>query len=119
MPVDYARAFRLVEASGPDLRLVKTAVARFNSSHPYLLFGQSAIPSICDRANSHPNLIARLKTSLAETDSASAGQELRTRIKRQGRRLIHTSFLALISDGVKHAGGASGTAAPHGCLCNF
>jgi len=100
LPSDYARSFRFAEASGPDLRFAKTAVARFSSTHPYLLFSQPAIPSIRDRANSHPNLIARLKTSLAETDSASADQELRTRIKRHSRRLIHTSFLALISDGI-------------------
>jgi hypothetical protein len=103
LPFDYARPSRFVEASSPDLSHVKTAVARFNSAHPYLLFDQSAISSIRDRANSHPNLIARLNTSLAEPDSASAGQELRTRIKRHSRRLIHTSFLALISDGLTKA----------------
>jgi len=103
LPFDYARPSRFVEASSLDLSLVKTAVARFNSAHPYLLFDQSAISSIRDRANSHPNLIARLNTSLAEPDSASAGQELRTRIKRHSRRLIHTSFLALISDGLTKA----------------
>ena len=103
MPFDYARPSRFVEASSPDLSFGKTAVARFNSAHPYLLFDQSAISSIRDRANSHPNLIARLNTSLAEPDSASARQELRTRIKRHSRRLIHTSFLALISDGLTKA----------------
>ena len=103
MPFDDVRPFRSVEASGPDLSFVKTAVAEFTSKHPYLLFGQSCIASIRDRANSHLKLVARLKTSLCEKEAASAIQELRSRIKRQGRCLIHTSFLALISDGITKA----------------
>jgi hypothetical protein len=51
------------------------------------------------RANRHPELITRLKASLCEEGSTSAKQELRTGIKRQGRKLIHTAFLALIGDG--------------------
>jgi Heparinase II/III-like protein len=99
LPFDNAQALRFVQASGPHLNLVETAVARFNCEHPYLLFNKSTIPWIRDRANAHPKLIARLKASLCEQDSASNQQELRTRIKRQSRRLIHTAFLALISDG--------------------
>ena len=99
MSLDHARSFRFVETKGLDLNVVETAVARFNSRHPYLLFGEHSISWIRERANNHPKLIARLKASLCESEWASAEQELRTRIKRQGRRLIHTSFLALISDG--------------------
>jgi hypothetical protein len=78
---------------------VETAVVRFNASHPYLLFGERAIPWIRQRANSHSKLIKRLKTSLDEVGSNSTKQELRASIKRQGRCLIHTAFLALISGG--------------------
>jgi heparinase II/III-like protein len=103
LPLDHARSFKLVEANGPNLDIVQTAVARFNASHPYLLFGEPAISWIRERANSHLRLIARLKASLCENGSAPTKQELRTRIKRRGRRLIHTSFLALISDGATRA----------------
>ena len=99
MPLNNARSFRFVEASGPDLKFLETAVARFNARHPYLLFGERAISWIRERANSHSKLITRLKASLCEEGSASTKQELRARIKRQGRCLIHTAFLALISDG--------------------
>ncbi len=99
MPLNNGRSFRFVEASGPDLKFLETAVARFNATHPYLLFGEHAISWIRARANSHSKLIARLKASLCEKAPASTKQELRARIKRQGRCLIHTAFLALISDG--------------------
>ncbi len=99
MPSDKARSFRFVEAREPDLTLVETAVSRFNARHPYLLFGQREMFWICERANSHPKLITRLKASLCEKGSLSAKQELRTGIKRQGRQLIHMAFLALIGDG--------------------
>jgi hypothetical protein len=78
---------------------VETAVVRFNARHPYLLFDEHAIPWVCGRANSQTKLITRLKTSLSEVGSRSTKQELRARIKRQARCLIHTAFLALISDG--------------------
>ena len=99
MPSDNARTFRFVEASGPDVKFLETAVVRFNARHPYLLFGERAISRIRARANSHSTLITRLKASLREQAPASTKQELRARIKRQGRCLIHTAFLALISDG--------------------
>ena len=99
MPPDNARSFRFVEASGPDLKFLETAVARFDATHPYLLFGERAISWIRGRANSHSKLITRLKASLCDKGPTSTKQELRARIKRQGRCLIHTAFLALISDG--------------------
>ena len=99
LPLGHARSFRFVEASGPDLKFLETAVSRFKGKHPYLLFGEGAISRIRTRANSHSRLITRLKASLCEKDAGSTKQELRARIKRQGRCLIHTAFLALISDG--------------------
>ena len=99
MPLDSPRFFRFDEASGPDLKFLETAVARFNARHPYLLFDERANSWLRERANSHSKLITRLIASLCEEGSASTKQELRARIKRQGRCLIHTAFLALISDG--------------------
>jgi len=90
---------------------VKIAIARFSSTHPYLLFDEFAIPWIRDRANSDQKLIALLKTSLDATGSGSRKQELRTRIKRRGRRLIHTAFLAAISSGETKADAVGATRA--------
>jgi hypothetical protein len=99
LPFDNARVLRFDDASGPRLDLVKTAVARFGSKHPYLLFSKFATPWICERANSHQKLVPRLKASLDAAGTVAQKSELRSRIKRQGRQLIHTAFLAVISDG--------------------
>jgi hypothetical protein len=114
---DNARVLRIDEASGPRLRAVKTAIARFNSKHPYLLFDEFDIPWIRDRANSHPKLVARLCTSLGEKGLLANKHELRARIKRQSRRLIHTAFLAAISDGETKAGALCATRAALMALC--
>ena len=66
LPSDRRRSFRFVEAGGPDLKFVETAVVRFNARHPYLLFNEHAIPWVRGRANSQSKLITRLKTSLSE-----------------------------------------------------
>jgi hypothetical protein len=99
LPFDNARSPKLDEASGPDLGLVEAAVAEFKSRHPYLLFDRRAIAHIRKRAIRHPKLLARLEKSLCSKSSSPVGLDVRTRIKRQSRRLLHTSFLALISDG--------------------
>jgi Heparinase II/III-like protein len=103
LPLANARSLQFVEATGPDLDFVATAVARFNASHPYLLFGEREISWIRQRALNHPRLIARLRASLSESGPAPAKQDPRTRIKRQARQLIHVSFLSLISDGAPKA----------------
>ena len=99
MPFDSARFLEAEERDGPDFQPVEAAIAEFRSGHPYLLFDKRATSRIRQRANLNPKLLARLEASLHEKGSGSVKQELRTRIKRQARRLIHTSFLALISDG--------------------
>jgi len=97
---------------------VKTAVARFGSNHPYLLFGKFATSWIRDRANSHQKLVARLKASLDAAGTASLKSELRSRIKRQSRHLIHTAFLAVISDRETKVGALGATrAASAGAGC--
>jgi Heparinase II/III-like protein len=103
LPLDNARSLHSNEGSGPSLKLVETAVAEFKSSHPYLLFDRRALPRIRSRANGNPKLLARLEESLREESSGAAEAELRSKIKRRSRRLIHTSFLALISEGAKKA----------------
>ncbi len=96
---DTARFLGADEGNGPDLGLVEAAIAEFESRHPYLLLDKRATTRVRKRANRNPKLLARLETSLREKSLAGAKQELRARIKRQARRLIHTSFFALISDG--------------------
>jgi hypothetical protein len=99
LPFDNARSVLSGEAGGPDLRLIDRAIAAFKSEHPYLLFDKPAIARIRERANSNPQLLARLKTSLCKESSVAGEREVRTGIKRQSRRLIHAAFLAMISDG--------------------
>src|SRR5215472_17862963 len=111
LPFDNARVLWFDDASGPRLDLVKTAAARFGSNHPYLLFGKFATSWIRDRANSHQKLVARLKASLDAAGTVSQKSELRSRIKRQGRHLIHTAFLAVISDGETKVGALGATRA--------
>jgi hypothetical protein len=96
---DNARSLGAEEGSGPDFGLVEAAIAEFDSRHPYLLLDKRATTQVRKRANRNPKLLARLETSLREKSSAGGKQELRARIKRQARRLIHTSFFALISNG--------------------
>lgn len=103
MPLAHAWSPQIAETTGPDLNFVATAVARFNARHPYLLFGKRDISWIRQRANNHPRLISRLHASLSESGPVLASQEPRTRIKRQGRQLIHIAFLSLISDGAAKA----------------
>ena len=103
MLVDDAQAFRLSEPAGLDLGLVEAVPAQFRSRHPYLLFRQSEVRRIRQRANSNPKLMARLESALGAENSTPAEEELRTRIKRRSRRLIHLSFLALVGDGAKRA----------------
>lgn len=99
LPFDNARFLKAAEGNYPDFQPVEAAIAEFRSRHPYLLFDKRATTCIRQRANLNPKLLARLEASLREKGSGSVKQELRTRIKHQARRLIHTSFLALISDG--------------------
>jgi hypothetical protein len=99
LPLNNARSLQFDETSGPDLRLVETTVAEFRPSHPYLLFDKRAIARIRKRAIKDRKLLARLEKSLREKSSAPLRQEVRARIKHQARRLIHTSFSALINDG--------------------
>ena len=73
--------------------------AHFKSTHPYLLFHKPAIAGIRKRAISKPKLLRRLEASLSEQIVDGVDKELRSQIKRRSRRLIHVSFLALISDG--------------------
>lgn len=116
LPFENARSLRSGNASGPDLKLLESLVAQFKSRHPYLLFDRRAIAGIRKRANRNPKLLARLEASLREAGTSSVGQEVRSRIKRQCRRLIHIAFLTLISEG---AGRAEGLQATRAALSGF
>jgi Heparinase II/III-like protein len=111
LPLASARFLSPNEPSGVDLDLVETAIAQFNSRHPYLLFHKPAVAGIRKRASSDPRLLARLETALSAEASCKTGGELRSGIKRHSRRLIQLSFLALISDGVRRAQALSGARA--------
>jgi hypothetical protein len=103
LPFAIARSLPASEPNDADLDLVEITVAQFKATHPYLLFHKPAIPAIRKRARRNPKLLARLQTSLSEETSRVAEEELRSGIKRRSRRLIHVSFLALISNGAKRA----------------
>ena len=108
MPFASARFLPQNEPNDVDLELVETAVAQFNSRHPYLLFRKPAVAGIRKRASGNPRLLARLETALSDEACSKPGGELRSGIKRHSRRLIHLSFLALISDGARQAQALSG-----------
>jgi Heparinase II/III-like protein len=99
LPFADARLLDGGQGSVPELELFEAAVAGFKRGHPYLLFDKGATKRIRQRANRNPKLLARLENSLHEKNSAEARQDVRAAIKHRGRRLIHTSFLALISRG--------------------
>ncbi len=98
MPLDSGQSLQFNKAEGPDFQLVNTVVGKFASAHPYLLFDRRAIGRIRKRASANSKLVTRLQQSLREEDPAAPGQDLRTRIKRRSRRLIHIAFLSLIGD---------------------
>jgi heparinase II/III-like protein len=112
LPFDNARYLQETETASLDFGAVEAALAAFQSRHPYLLFDKRATSRIRNRANKNAKLLARLQMSLHETASPVDEPELRSKIKRRARRLIHTSFLALIAKGTKrrHALHATRTA---------
>lgn len=99
MPFDDARRVQVEEASAFDPKLVEFAISEFKSSHPYLLFRERALGRIRKHAKANPKLFARLELSLREGNPRPDESDLRARIKRQSRHLIHTSFLAVIGEG--------------------
>lgn len=98
LPFDSARALEVREPNRSGSKIVETAVAEFKSGHPYLLFHKPAIARIRKLANSNPKLLARLENSLRQINPAPVGEEPRIAIKRQARRLINTSFMAVIDN---------------------
>ena len=99
MPFDSVRFLDVSEAEGQTATPVETAIAVFKSSHPYLLFHRQDVARIRKASSRNPKALARLRDALhGQADSAPAEGETRKGIKRQARRLINTSFLALIDD---------------------
>jgi hypothetical protein len=74
-------------------------VAIFKSRHPYLLFHRQDIARIRKASGGNPKALARFRDALHDqANSAPAEGKTRNGIKRQARRLINTSFLALIDN---------------------
>jgi hypothetical protein len=101
LPLATARSLPSREPSGVDFEVGAIAATQFKSTHPYLLFHKPAIAGIRKRAIRKPKLLRRLEASLSEQIADGIEEELRSEIKRRSRRLIHLSFLVLISDGAR------------------
>jgi len=92
-------ALEVSPTNSSPAKLVETAVAEFKTGHPYLLFHGQAIARIRKLASSNSKLLARLNASLGQISLGSVGQEPRAAAKHRARRLINTSFMALICTG--------------------
>ena len=102
MPFDSLPALEVSQTKIATAKLVETAVAKFKTGHPYLLFRKQRVGRIRKLAARNSQLLARLKGSLRQTTLATAsGQDARTVIKQQARGLINISFMALVCDGAE------------------
>ena len=102
MPFDSVPALEVSQTKIATAKLVETAVAKFETGHPYLLFRKQRIGRIRKLAAGNSRLLARLKGSLRQTTLATAsGQDPRTLIKHQARGLINISFMALVCEGAE------------------
>ena len=94
------RLRRIGDITRFSCRTVESAVAAFEPSHPYLLFRKDEIGRIRNASRKNRKVSARLHAALRETKRpASVESGAREEIKRRARRLINTSFLAMIEDG--------------------
>ena len=98
MPFDSVSALEVSQTNSAAAKLVETAIAEFKTTHPYLLFHKREIARIRRLVSRNSKLLARLNVSLRQINPASIGQEARATVKHQARRLINTSFMALICD---------------------
>src|SRR5216684_288473 len=99
LPFDSLRSLDVREANDPPATPAETAVAIFKSRHPYLLFHRQDIARIRKASGGNPKALARFRDALHDqANSAPAEGKTRNGIKRQARRLINTSFLALIDN---------------------
>jgi hypothetical protein len=99
LPFDSVPALELSQTNRPAAKLVESAVAGFKTGHPYLLFHKQGIVRIRRLVSSNSKLLARLNVSLRQINRASVEQGPRAAVKHQARRLINTSFMALICNG--------------------
>jgi len=99
LPFDSVPTLEVSQTNSAAAKLVETAVAEFKTRHPYLLFHKQGIARIRKLASGNSKLLARLNASLRQISPASVGQEPRAVVKHQARRLINTSFMALICNG--------------------
>jgi len=99
LPFDEARALDFGATVGADCAAASIALARFDSSHPYLLFDNSALADIRRRWATNPKARARLVRLLADAAPAPAPAG-RAAIKRRSRLLINIAFAALTAETV-------------------
>jgi len=99
LPFDSVPALEVGQTNSAAAKLVETAVAEFKTGHPYLLFHEQGIARIRRLVGSNSKLLARLNVSLRQINPAPVGQGARAAVKHQARRLINTSFMALICNG--------------------
>jgi hypothetical protein len=100
LPFDNAQFFQSGESNCRAAKFVETAVSRFESAHPYLLFRTPAIARIRNLACENQKLLKQLEVSLNKINQPdTCEQDARAVVKRQARYLINTSFMALIYEG--------------------
>jgi Heparinase II/III-like protein len=99
LPLDNGSFFQSSEWDCRAAEIVEAAVGKFKSNHPYLLLRRPAITLIQKYIRNSRKLRRRLEVLRAANNSDQGGTDARTALKRQARRLINTSFMALISEG--------------------
>ena len=99
MPFDSVPAPEVSQRNSAATKLAETAIAEFNTSHPYLLFNKQGIIGIRKSAIRNSKLMWRLRKSFDQIQSTTSAQDPRTAIKHQARGLINISFMALVCDG--------------------
>lgn len=99
MALDHALLPSPHEIAGPDLDLATIAAGKFASAHPYLLFGPGALPRMRRRAARSHKLQRRFENCLRSPAPSVSASESRAAIKARCRRLITTSFIALVAAG--------------------
>jgi Heparinase II/III-like protein len=99
LPFDNGSSFQSSESNCPAAKHVEAAVGKFKLNHPYLLLRRPAVALTQKYIRNNHKLSRRLEALRAANNPDQDGTDTRTALKRQARRLINTSFMALISEG--------------------
>jgi hypothetical protein len=117
LPFDNTHFFQSDESNCRTAKFVETAVGKFKSAHPYLLFRKPEIGRIREFARNNRKLLKQSEISLSGASRDTRGQDPRTIVKRQARRLINTAFMTLIYQG--HSAGYEALQASRDELARF